>query len=125
MWIIFYADGSTFSSDDGPPYFAPRIDVVAIVVPDAHVGRVIHNGSDFYIWDTLTFEGETIEGWLGVDRWGLDDYLDRPGVEKIRLKGRQLPASVFWEIYGRAERDERLAPKSSLEGLEQRRGRRK
>lgn len=112
-WIIWYADGSTFSNLDGAPHQAPRCDALCIAAYSGAHGRMIWHGTDYFIWETQ-FGGE----WVSVDREGLSDYLDRPGDVKIRIRGRHVPPDVFWVIYHRADTDPRLPPRSSYDPRE-------
>lgn len=112
-WIIHYADGNSFTDQDGAPEDAPRNDVLCIAAYSADHGRMIWHGTDYYIWETQ-WGGE----WVSVDREGLSDYLDRPGREKIRLRGRHIPPGAFWAIYEKANSDPRLPPRSSYDPRE-------
>jgi hypothetical protein len=47
-WKIFYADETTFSSDDGTWDDAPCDGVIAICVRDEVYGKVVLNSRDFY-----------------------------------------------------------------------------
>lgn len=112
-WVIWYADGSSFTDLDGPPEAAPRTDVLCVAAYSADHGRMIWHGTDYYIWENQ-WDGE----WVSVDREGLSDYFDRPGREKIRLRGRHIPPGVFWSIYEKANQDPRLPPRSSYDPRE-------
>jgi len=114
-WIVWYADGSSFTDRDGGPAEAPRADVLCVAAYSADHGRMIWHGTDYYIWETqFGDQGE----WISVDREGLSDYLDRPGALKIRLRGRHVPPGVFWAIYEQANQDPRLPPRSSYDARE-------
>lgn len=47
-WTVTYLDGSTFTSDDGPPEFAPP-DGVLVIMEYGDVRRLIQSG-DYYFW---------------------------------------------------------------------------
>lgn len=109
-WVIWYADGSSFTSLDGGPDNAPRWGVLCIAAYSGDHGRVIWHGGDYYAFE----EGE----WGPRDLVGLIDYLTRPGAAKIVLVGRHVPPDQFWKIYHRADADPRLPPRSSHSPLE-------
>jgi hypothetical protein len=50
-WIIFYDDGTSFSSEDGDPGDAPRSGVQVIVVKDISCGRYCLAEQNFYCWE--------------------------------------------------------------------------
>ncbi len=114
-WVVWYADGSSFSDLDGPPDVAPRADVLCVAAYSGDHGRMIWHATDYYVWETQ-WSGE----WISVDREGLSDYLDRPGETKIRLRGRHVPPDIFWKIYHQADQDPRLPPRSSYDARERR-----
>lgn len=105
QWVIWYADGSSFSNIDGKPEDAPRAEVICIAAYSGDHGRMIWHATDYYIWETQ-WGGE----WISVDREGLSDYLDRPGSHKIRLRGRHVPPSVFHAIYNKANTGKAKGP---------------
>ena len=47
-WRIYYADGSTFDSNDGTWDDAPVDGVQAVVVRHETIGRVVFTGREFY-----------------------------------------------------------------------------
>jgi hypothetical protein len=109
-WIIWYDDGSSFTSDDGEPHEAPRWGVQVIAAYSADHGRVLNHGKDFYWRDG--------DEWLGGDLVGLVDHLTRPGTTKIVLVGRGVPPAAFLRLLDAADRDPRLPPRSSYSPLE-------
>lgn len=119
-WIVFYADGSSFTNLDGGPERAPRSDALCIAAYSKDHGRMIWHGTDYFIWETQWGEGCGNGEWVSVDREGLSDYLDRPGATKIRIRGRHVPPGVFWSLYERANSDPRLPPRSSYDPRERR-----
>lgn len=78
-WVIYYTNGKTFSNEDGEPENAPGGGVVAIAQEDTTIGRAIHHGSDFYVWD------EQYGGWYGLDYFGFTQYLMRTGSKVVKL----------------------------------------
>ncbi len=114
-WVVWYADGSSVSSEQSKPEEVPRWDVLCIAAYSPQWGRTIWHRKDFYIWENQWDPPE----WVSVDQRGLEDYLDRPGKEKIRLRGRHVPPRVFHSIYERADKDPRLPPRSGTDLLEQ------
>jgi hypothetical protein len=80
-WNIEYIDGSEFSNLDGRPEDAPGGGVESIAQEDTNgeVGTIIHNGSDFYVFD------KQYGGWYGMDIFGFVQYLIRPGLKIIKL----------------------------------------
>ncbi len=67
-WQIIYADGTTFSDQDGNPEDAPGWGVLAVAQKDELVNAQIHHGSDFYCY------AEQFGGWAGLDYFGLAQY---------------------------------------------------
>jgi hypothetical protein len=77
-WVIWYDDGSSYSSLDGPKDHVPRRGVEAVAMLDPDTGRAIDWGRDWYWWDG--------ENWLSGDQFGVLDFLNQQGV--IRYDGR-------------------------------------
>lgn len=105
-WIIWYDDGSSFSSDDGAPHEAPRDGVQVITAADDACGRLLWHSADYYCWQ----DGE----WVMHNLIGLMDYLRQPGVEKIVLQGRGIAYQRFRSVYRAADEDTRLPTKFAL-----------
>lgn len=104
-WRIYYGDGSTFSSGDGPPQEAPALNVQAIVRVDTDpngVGRYVLQGFDYY-WLT------ECDGWYGGDLFGLFDYLAGPGWKRV-LFGRSIPGPEFRAAVSAAAHDPEFLP---------------
>jgi hypothetical protein len=78
-WKIYYVDGSTFSHVDGNPADAPGWGVLAVVQEDETVGVLVHQMTDFYCFD------EQYGGWVGMDKFGLAQYIGKPGKKVIKL----------------------------------------
>lgn len=109
-WKIFYGDGSTFSSEDGPPSEAPPFNVQAIAqAADIVIGRKVVSGKDYYWWENTADGGE----WFGsTDPAALWDYLARhcPSIVKF---SRILPRLEFEAILNRAVTDSSLTEKTA------------
>ena len=69
-WKIYYGDGTTFSSEDGPPELAPATNIQCIIERDERHGRLVLSRFDFYIHKK--------DGWYGVDQFGLFGAIQRP-----------------------------------------------
>lgn len=97
-WHIYYGDGSTFSDEDGPPSFAPALDVQVIGYSDPiiarEVGAVLLFGKDYYWWDRWA--------WFGGDLFGLMDYLMRARGTALVLFGRFVPRAQYQAAIDRA-----------------------
>lgn len=103
-FIIYYDDGSECLSSDGRLESIPGQGVIVVAQSDSDVGRELLHMKDYYCLD----HGR----WLGMDTYGLYDYLARPGWKKV-LAGRTVPYSVYSSIFGRASTDTRLPTKSA------------
>ncbi len=99
-WVIWYDDGSSFSSDDGAVHEAPRDGVQVVTVSDTGTGRLMWHSSDFYCWQDSE--------WVPRSLLGLMDYLREPGTGKIVLQGRGIAYRRFIEVYNKAVEDPRL-----------------
>lgn len=94
-WVIKYADGSTFSSEDGAPHEAPRWGVMRVYREDERVG-VAYEPSPvgYWIWR---------ENWMGLmTESGLWDYLGNHPEPCVVLMGRTLP-EADWEAFIKEE----------------------
>ncbi len=101
-WRVYYGDGTSFDSSDGRPAEAPGRNVQVIVMPDERTGRYLQCMHDFYVW-----RGR----WVGVDQYGLWDYLADPGWARV-LFGRTIEHDTFSRIYQDAKRDPDFPQKS-------------
>lgn len=97
---VFYDGGSTYVGD---PAYAPAFGVLVIVQTDKNNGRNLQAGEDFYVW--------LGEEWLGVDQFGVYDYLGQPGYKRV-LFGRTVDNERFYEAYRRAKTDPDFPPKT-------------
>jgi hypothetical protein len=95
-WIIYYSDGSTFSSKDGGPQKTPRNYVQVVMQTNDHMGgRDLMDYHDHYGWHN--------DRWLPHDLSGITQYKDDPSIEnKIVLNGYWIADSEFWKIHNQA-----------------------
>lgn len=99
---MYYADGSTFSDDDGSPVDAPGYEAVCVVVPHPDVGRKILNGADFYVWhDGQWFDSD----WFGA----IKRVIDHPCCRVV--SGVYVHDAKWKAIYQRAVTDPDFPPK--------------
>jgi hypothetical protein len=98
MWRIYYADGSTFSGDDGGPDDAPPWGFICAVGYDETGARYIMHGWDHYCWDRESGQ------WWGMDMCGLFDRLSRNLVFAYK-QGRTVTKSEFQATMQRAHVD--------------------
>ena len=68
-WRIWYDDGSTFDSTQGPPEAAPLDGVIAVGTERENGHRRPRLGADYYFW--------TGDGWAVGDRADLERWLRR------------------------------------------------
>ena len=102
-WIIWYDDHSNFSSDDGDPWDAPRDGVICISVADRGCGRYVLGEVDWYCWH---FEDER---WVPHNRSGMQQYLRKPGKEKVVIEGYWIEKERYGKIRSHAMKvDDRL-----------------
>lgn len=90
-WKVFYADGSTYDSEEGGRPEARGVQ--AIVQDHPRVNKEIVTGADYYIRDP---EGR----WIGVDLFGLYDWLVDVG---LVLFGRMVTTEEYRELFKRAK----------------------
>lgn len=114
MWRIYYEDGSTYSSDSGSPYCAPRQGVIVIVQSDDRVGWRWISGQDFYVYE------KSRGGWRETAEFGMYDHLIRAR-RPLVLFGRWIDDETWQKLHARAK--EELGPKQGWLMTEDRRGR--
>ena len=102
-WVIFY-DDHIVRSTDGPLEDVPCDGVIVVAQEDADVGREILHRKDFYYWE----HGR----WFGADRYGMEDYLRRPGWKKI-VAGRNTSPAMYHALMDQARLDPFLPSKSA------------
>jgi hypothetical protein len=105
-WKIFYIDGTSFSNEEGNPEDAPGSGLAAIAQEDGVVGVAIHYGQDFYCF------GEQYKGWVGMDYFGLGQYLAKPGFKIIKL-GEAMDTVGYRELLAKIKVDPTLPNKSA------------
>jgi len=116
-WIVYYEDGSTFTSDDGKPEDAPRRGAMIVANRDRECGKILswneesgtqaplqYSDADFFVWR----KGQ----WLPVDQFGMLDYLLEPGAYKVVLWGRMSTREQMHKVYLQAFHDKRMHEKS-------------
>ncbi len=103
-WIIYYADGSSFTSADGRPEDAPRQGVQVIAQANPEVGRRLYWDQDTYCWQG----GE----WVPHVRYQCERYMDTTKFP-VRLCGYWVRDSSFKAIMKEAISDPRLPVKTN------------
>ena len=93
-WTIYYADGSRYSSKDGPVENAPGHQAQVIGWYDFADPKLIR-GKDFYVW--------TPAGWVGMDIIGLvTSYYHKPGWQKVIVGSLMPDSDAYWDLCKRA-----------------------
>ncbi|NOR90828.1 MAG: hypothetical protein GQ524_11320 [Anaerolineales bacterium] len=105
-WKMFYVDGTTFSNKDGKPEDAPGWGVAAVVQEDETVGVIPFSMKDFYCF------AKEFGGWMGLDHYGLCQYLARPGMKIIKV-GDNMPTHKYLELIAGLREDPDLPSKSA------------
>lgn len=96
-WLIRYGDGSTFTSEDGKPWEAPREDVQRIYYRDERVDVAVA-GSNPGRWGWKVDRNGENGRWFGFnDLTAFDEYL-RTCPHPIPLFGRILHDHEWEEI---------------------------
>lgn len=87
-WIIWYDDGSTFTSDDGSPEIAPLDGILGIREWDDEGNTARYLARDYYEW--------TGDGWRTGDLTDLEKWLrkDRPSLKY----GRWAPHGIWQRV---------------------------
>lgn len=93
-WKIWYYNGSTYSSDDGPPENAPRDGVEVVVVKSAAYGRIIWCRYEGYTWQNGAWVAHN-------NREGIQQY-ERLFPNPIVLNGFAMSDEQFLAIYHEA-----------------------
>lgn len=70
-WMIWYGDGSRFTSEDGSPWDAPRLNVQLIATINGSLGWDLISQSDYYYFD------DQIGVWFIADTFAIWDVLIR------------------------------------------------
>jgi hypothetical protein len=100
-WRIYYGDGSAFSSEEGRPEDAPRVNVMCIAWYNEDNRRRLAHAADYYFYE----EGR----WGACDSFGLFEYLIRSKFPVV-LFGRLIGDSRFRDIMAKADHDLPLEP---------------
>jgi len=106
---VYYEDGASFTSDDGPPEKVPKEGVQVVAVADVGTGKLLWHSFDAYCWHK---EGE----WVPHSEIGLRRYLalSEEGKEPgIFIRGYAIPYRRFTAIYQQAVDDPRLPLKTA------------
>lgn len=106
-WRIFYADGSTFSNENGAPFDATPSGVQIIVIHEPEIGRYILAKKDFYWWDNARGR------WFGGDQGGFYQYMLLRKGPKYVVFGEYIANSEYKQILHRALTDAEFLPKSA------------
>lgn len=88
MIKYFYPDGLIYEGDNPPARG------VQVIVQSDEDGPYMTTGADYYIWR------EDMGGWLGVDIFGLFDFLIESG---LVLFGRTISNAEYRDIFQRAK----------------------
>lgn len=98
-WLIYYAGGSTYSNEDGPPEKAPR-DYVQVIMQDSP----FINGRDIISGAGTTYQYFCWHGdrWIIHDDSGLRQYNELFGDKAIVLNGFYIADENFWAIHQEA-----------------------
>ena len=96
QWKIYYGDGSVFSSADGQPQDAPRVNVQYIAWYNEDNRRRLSHASDYYFYE----DGR----WGACDVFGLFEYLVRYK-SPIVLFGRLIGDVAFRTIGSKVDND--------------------
>jgi hypothetical protein len=79
-WWIVYGDRSIYSSNDGTAWNAPARGVQVVISTSNENGLEVWRPwreTNYYVY----FHGE--DRWLGVDMFGMWDYLCEPGPKRV------------------------------------------
>lgn len=98
-WVIYYADGSTYSNEDGPPENAPR-DYCEVIMQDEPFRnqRDIISGAGT-VYQYFCWHGDR---WVIHDDSGLRQYKQLFGDKAIVLNGFYIEDEKFWAIHNKA-----------------------
>ena len=97
-WIIYYEDFSTFSCDDGSPWDAPRLAVMAIASYSEKVGFYWIYSSDYFYYEIDR------GGWHKADQFTVWDHLVR-AKQPLVLFGRMMSDKGWDELWNRIRED--------------------
>jgi hypothetical protein len=109
-WLIWYGDGSSFSSHDGSAWQTPREDVQVVFVKDVGCGVMRWHGFDWYCWEP---PGE----WVPHDTRAMHRYLITAR-NPLVIAAYAIPYRKFTQIYTMAVLDERMPTKGATDPRE-------
>lgn len=96
LWRIYYADGSTFDSNQGSEKDAPTIGVICIKHFIENEWR-LSAFRDYYLW-------EVDNEWWSADAPGFWQYMFKPGVKVVKF-GTNIQDEPFEKIMAEARAD--------------------
>lgn len=99
MWRIYYEDGTTFSSEEGQAFDAPRTGVQVIAYQDDN-GWSLLSQADYYYYEPE----RTDWGWWHCGPVGMTLHLQR-AKRPLILFGSMVPTDCFTDIEKRALAD--------------------
>lgn len=105
-WIIFYADGTTFSDEDGDPIDAPSAGVIAVKQRKKDGIENLQSRGDYYWYDAVD------DWWYDGNIIGIVERLtmmNRRGKILVFL-GRYIPTDSYERIKREAQ-DHRFKPR--------------
>lgn len=105
-WKIYYGDGSTFSSDDGEPEEAPRLNVQIIIQDDPDKIWIAQQRADYYVWE--------YGRWWGKDLFGLWEHLFLYAGLSIALAGKTIGSVDYMNIWRAAKNDPMFGKKAAF-----------
>ena len=99
-WKVYYADGTSFPSEEGNPNEAPGLGVI-VIVQEHHVKGerpYLQHMTDYYIW--------LGNRWLGCDLFRLWQYVfvEKYKFSKVALAGQTVTNVEFLAIRERAKK---------------------
>ena len=115
-WLLFYTDGTIFTSHDGMPYDAPPVGIIVMIQENANGNWVLYQRDLAYVWGWRS-ENE----WVPVDLVGILDYIFHHRGIKSLVFGRWTSNKNFEKIWQEANKiwrelangTECLCPKNS------------
>ena len=109
-WVVYYADGNTFSNLDGAPADAPSAGILCIAQSSQLLGREILHRWPCYYWDGTRWERATF--------FGIMDRLLAGLTVEAYCEGAMVDTATFRTVWTRAVRDAGLPPKTARDGWE-------
>ena len=103
-WAVYYADGSTFTSEDGPPESAPRVGVQCVLQSDERTGHDVLRSSvgrwywRFGRWWDTDLDGSLLYRSTNVGHWCLElfgEWLPDERYEAIVAEAQALGKSAW------------------------------